>query len=177
MSNKSEILGAIGFIAIVGFLALTVFSVVTPWGYYDTVNAGERGVVKYFGEVQSDVLDEGFHWKMPIRTRIIKMDVKTLKYEIGANAASKDMQKTSTTIAVNYRLSPSNSNDMYQSVGTKYEDVLIAPAVQEAVKSTTAEFEASDLLAKRLFYHTLMIHGKRRSDIIECFAGTLAVCV
>ena len=38
---------------------------------------------------------------------------------------------------------------MYQNIGPEYVDRIIAPAMQEAFKATTAKFTASDLIGKR----------------------------
>ncbi|MCK5432096.1 MAG: prohibitin family protein [Gammaproteobacteria bacterium] len=132
--------GFIALFCIIGFLIANPFVI---------IDAGERGVVRQFGSVQDDVWDEGLHLKMPIRDKIAKMDVKTQKYEIGAAAASKDMQVTTTTVAVNYHLLPEDANVIYQEVGITYEEKLIAPAIQEVVKAATAKYEAEELITKR----------------------------
>ena len=113
------------------------------------VDAGERGIVKQFGNVQENVLDEGLHIKVPIRDQVVIMDVRTQKYEIDATAASNDMQITKTTVAVNYHLVPSGINNIYQLVGLDYEFKIIAPAIQEVVKAATANFKAEELITQR----------------------------
>jgi regulator of protease activity HflC (stomatin/prohibitin superfamily) len=81
--------------------------------------------------------------------KAIKMDIKTQKYEADASAASKDLQVVSTKIAVNYRLSPESTPNLYQTVGLDYQNRIIQPAVQEVVKSATAKFTAEELITKR----------------------------
>ena len=77
------------------------------------------------------------------------MDVKTVKYEVEAEAASSDVQIISTTVAFNYHLDPANVGKLLQETGTDYESRIIAPAIQESVKAATAKFTAQDLIAKR----------------------------
>ena len=113
------------------------------------VDAGEVGVIKQWGEVQDAVYDEGLHFKMPVRDEIEIMTVRTLKYEAAATAASKDIQQTTTTITVNYHIVGSTSNTLFQEVGMSYEDIIIAPAIQDAVKSITPRFVAVELVTKR----------------------------
>jgi prohibitin 2 len=143
VQEKGKAAGKIILLAVVGII---VIAILNP---FVIVNAGERGVVKQFGNVQDDVWDEGLHIKVPIRDTVINMDVKTQKYETDATAASNDMQITKTTVAVNYHLVPSESNIIYQEVGESYESKIIAPAIQEVVKAATANFKAEELITQR----------------------------
>ena len=122
------------------FLAFTAFT---------KVGAGERGVILNWGAVQEDVLDEGLHFKIPIYQQIKVLDVKTVKYEVQAEAASQDVQVIATTVALNYHLDPSNVGKLWQEIGSDYESRIIDPAVQESVKAATAQFTAQDLIVKR----------------------------
>lgn len=141
--NYSQEKYKIIFLMAFGLVALLI---INP---FVIVNAGERGIVKQFGNVQENVLDEGLHIKVPIRDQIVIMDVRTQKYEIDATAASNDMQITKTTVAVNYHLVPSGINNIYQLVGLDYEFKIIAPAIQEVVKAATANFKAEELITQR----------------------------
>jgi prohibitin 2 len=113
------------------------------------VGAGERGVVLRFGQVEDRVLDEGLHFITPIMESVTIMNVKTLKYEAVATAASKDLQDTKTSVALNFHLNPVTVNKLYQTLGISYPDTFISPAIQETVKATTAEFNAEELITQR----------------------------
>jgi len=143
VKEKGTLAGKRILLAIVGIIFVAILN---P---FVIVNAGERGVVKHFGNVQDDVWDEGLHIKVPIRDTVINMDVKTQKYEADATAASNDMQITKTTVAVNYHLVPVDANVIYQEVGMGYESKIIAPAIQEVVKAATANFKAEELITQR----------------------------
>lgn len=78
------------------------------------------------------------------------MDCKTQKAEYTMEASSKDLQKVSNfTIAVNYNLTKDTANKLYREVGIDYKSVIIEPAIQEAIKSTTANYTAEELITKR----------------------------
>lgn len=139
--DKSAFKFAVFFICVVGLIFV--------FNPFVVVNAGERGVIKEFGNVQDEVWDEGLHIKVPVRDQIAIMNVKTLKYEVGASAASKDLQITTTTVAVNYHIVPELSNELYQQVGLSYEAKIIDPAIQEVVKASTAKYNAEELITKR----------------------------
>jgi regulator of protease activity HflC (stomatin/prohibitin superfamily) len=114
-----------------------------------TVPAGSRGVVLNFGAVEPTILDEGLHTITPFRESVVTMSVQTQKYEVDATAASKDLQDTMTKVAVNYHIDPMDVNKIYQQLGINYQTSIIAPAVQEVVKATTAQYNAEELITER----------------------------
>jgi len=113
------------------------------------VQAGHRGVVLYVGAVENRVLGEGIHFIIPFAEQAIQMEVRTLKFQADATAASNDLQEVQTTIALNYHISPSQANIVYQQLGADYADRIIAPTIQESVKASVAKFNAEDLITKR----------------------------
>jgi hypothetical protein len=62
------------------------------------------------------------------------------KYQADATAASNDLQEVQTIIALNYHLSPSRANLIYQQLGADYAARIIAPTMQESVKASVAKF-------------------------------------
>ena len=113
------------------------------------IGAGERGVVLNFGAVQETVLDEGLHLRVPIMQKIVRMDVKVQKAQTGAESVSRDLQEAHSTIAVNYHVSPSKANWVYQNLGKDYKERIIDPTVQEVVKAITARYTAVELITQR----------------------------
>ena len=124
-------------------------AVVSLFASFSTVPVGSTGVVVTLGQTQSMTLGEGFHIKAPYITRIVSMDNRIQKQEVGAAATSKDLQAVSTTIDVNFHLSPGNSNSMYQTIGQNYSEILLAPAIQESVKNVMAQYSAEQLITQR----------------------------
>src|SRR5690242_18108721 len=113
------------------------------------VEAGHRGVVLYVGAVENRVLGEGLHFIIPFAEQVVQMEVRTLKYQADATAASNDLQEVQTTIALNYHLSPTQANIIYQQLGADYADRIIAPTIQESVKASVAKFNAEQLITQR----------------------------
>ncbi len=136
-----------GGIAMVAGIVLVIASLVL--GSFTTIPAGHRGVVIRFGAVTGTVLDEGLQTKVPFIDSVVKMDVRTNKYEVPAASASRDLQDVSTTIALNWRLDPSRTAEIYRTLGLEYIDRIAAPAVQEVVKQVTAVHRAEDLIVNR----------------------------
>jgi regulator of protease activity HflC (stomatin/prohibitin superfamily) len=113
------------------------------------VSPGHKGIVLNLGAVSDKVMDEGVHFRMPLVQSIIEVDVRVLKQETKAEAASKDLQNISTIIALNYHLKPDAVNELYKTVGLKYESIIIDPAIQEVLKSVTAKYTAAELITLR----------------------------
>lgn len=133
-------------IAIVSLVfGLILFFALSP---FVSIGTGQRGVVTMFGKVDDRVLVEGVHWINPLAD-VIKFNVQTQKVQVGASAASKDLQTVSATVALNYELEPSKVNRLYQEIGKAYDDRIIQPALQEAVKAATAKYTAEELITKR----------------------------
>jgi prohibitin 2 len=113
------------------------------------VQAGHRGVVVYLGSVENKVLGEGLHFIIPFAEQVIQLEVRTLKFQADASAASNDLQEVATVIALNYHIDPNDANVVYQQLGADYADRIIAPTIQESVKASVAKFNAEELITKR----------------------------
>lgn len=116
-------------------------------GFY-TVDAGQRGVVLSFGKV-NEVVQPGLHFLIPIRDRVILVDVKTQKASAPANAGTKDLQVVETEVALNYHLDENRLGEIYSKVGTDVEGKVIDPRIQEVVKAVVARYSAEELLKMR----------------------------
>src|ERR671939_1805825 len=139
-ANKLKILAAIvTFIIIIVVISESVV----------IVEAGHRGVILYVGAVENKVLGEGLHFIIPFAEQVIQLEVRTLKSQADASAASNDLQEVATTIALNYHIDPNQANVIYQQLGIDYADRIIAPTIQESVKASVAKFNAEELITKR----------------------------
>jgi regulator of protease activity HflC (stomatin/prohibitin superfamily) len=139
-SNKLKILaGIVTFIIIILIMSESVV----------IVEAGHRGVVLYVGAVENRVLGEGIHFIVPFAEQVIPLEVRTLKFQADASAASNDLQEVATVIALNYHIDPNEANVVYQQLGADYADRIIAPTIQESVKASVAKFDAEQLITNR----------------------------
>jgi len=113
-----------------------------------TVDAGFRGVL-LTGGGYSGTLGEGYNLIIPIVQQVIPIEVRTALYQVKADSASADLQQVETDIALNYHILPSMAGDVYQKTGEDYKVKIIEPAIQEAVKASTAKYTAEQLITKR----------------------------
>ena len=132
------LMGAAGLVTVILLLMLALYS----------VPAGNIGVVTRWGAVQR-IVQPGLGIKIPFAESVHRMSVQTQKDEIEASSASSNLQTVSAIIAVNYRLDGQFASSVYQSIGTDYQDKVVAPAIQNAFKSATAKYTAENLIKLR----------------------------
>jgi regulator of protease activity HflC (stomatin/prohibitin superfamily) len=130
-------------------LGIVVAAFLVFLGQCKTIQAGHRGVLLTWGRVEEKIWDEGIHFKRPISQKVIKVDVRIKKTQAEVGAASRDLQETTAEIALNYHLQPDRVNFLIQRIGSDYEIVVIAPALSEVTKATTAKYTAEELITKR----------------------------
>jgi len=139
--HKNVVRGVIA--AIIALIGLT-----TVFGSFYTVKSGERAIVFTWGELTT-VSSEGLRWKMPWVQSVTKVDIRVQKIESPADAASKDLQAVSTTVALNYSLDPGKLKELYSTIGMDVEQRVIATRIQETVKATAAKYTAEELITNR----------------------------
>jgi len=131
-----------GLVFIIAALILKPFAI---------VGAGERGVMMRFGKVQEAILDEGIHPIFPIVTSVKTLSVRVQKTDLKADAASKDLQRISTDLAINWNIDPAKANQVFQQVGDEEQIVnsILSPAISEVLKAATSKKTAEEIITKR----------------------------
>lgn len=127
-------------------LILALLFLFKPW---IQVGAGERGIVQNFGAVQDQVLNEGIHFLLPVMQTAVLMDVKIQKAITDAASASSDLQDVALSVALNYHIIPDKANIVYQTIGIRFKERIIDPAIQEVMKAVSARYTAEELITKR----------------------------
>ena len=130
-------------------VAIIVLVLLLPLSPFGTIAAGERGVHLRFTAVTGKVFGEGLYFRIPLIESVQMMDVKVQKYEMKSDAASKDLQTVHSVVALNFHIDPDRVGNIYQDVGLQFGDRIIDPAMQEAIKASTAKFTAEELITKR----------------------------
>ncbi len=146
MNKNKPFSGRTILVAVVVVLVLIML-----FSSYTIVEPGNRGVVVFLGDVEEDnVLPEGFHLVLPpLARQVTQVNVRTQKIEIVTEAASKDLQAMVITAVLNYHVDPAGAGLLFQQVGLDYENVIIAPAIQEALKAVTASYRIEEVLVNR----------------------------
>ena len=116
---------------------------------YTIVPTGHVGIKVRFGAVQEDYIPEGLNFKVPFIDKIEKVDCRTQRVDVNGEGASKDLQTINTYVAANYRIDQEKAFNLYKTVGDGYEEILVKPAMQEAMKTTLAQYTAEELITRR----------------------------
>ncbi len=148
---------------VIGAVVGLIFVLVIVFGAFGTIPSGYVGVKTQFGKVVGTI-NPGVYVKLPIIQGVTEMDVQTQKDQADATAASNDLQSVTATVAVNYHVEPQDASQIYANIGTDYASRVISPAIQESIKSVTANYSAQELITSR---------EKVREDIIALLSGKL----
>lgn len=118
---------------------------------FSVVPAGKVGMVTQFGNPTGRLIDPGLAMKFPFIQSVRDTNLRVTKDEVDAKAATKDLQDVTIKVAVNRRLDRNNVIAQYNKVGAEknIDNVVVQPAVQEAVKQVSAQYTAEELITKR----------------------------
>jgi regulator of protease activity HflC (stomatin/prohibitin superfamily) len=132
-------------------IILLLLSLAIISSFFVVVDAGHRGVLMKFGEVQPQILGEGIHFVVPIVHTVEKLSVRVQNQEISAEASSKDLQDVYTDVALNWHLKPEEVNLTFRQIGDQEAvvDRLIKPAVEEILKAVVAKYTAEEVITRR----------------------------
>ena len=130
-------------------IGIVIAGLVLVAGIMGIVSAGQGGVLLRFGAVTGDIKQEGLYLKIPFVEQVVLMSTQIQKYSAPASASSKDLQVVTTEVTLNYQLNAAKVGEIYRTMRQEYENRIIQPYIQEAVKSTTANFDAEQLITQR----------------------------
>lgn len=137
-------------IILISVIFLIIVGIIVFFSSIATVPTGFVGIKTRFGQVQQDVIQEGFNFKAPFIEKIVKIDCRTQKSEVVTEASSKDLQKISNIkIVVNFNVNKNKATEIYKEVGIDYQAVLIQPAILESIKQGMSQYTAEQLITKR----------------------------
>jgi len=134
---------------VISAIVIPIVILILIFATFYIIPAGRAGVLLTFGKPSMEPVLNGIHMKIPLVQSIVRMDVRTQKYEADASAASSDLQIVSSKIATNYHLETASIPVLYRDIGIDYATKIIQPMEQEVVKSITAKFTAEQLITKR----------------------------
>ena len=130
-------------------VVILIAAVAVLSGTLGTVGAGQRGVLLRFDAPTGAIKEEGLYYKIPFVEQIVLMSTQIQKYTAPATSSSKDLQVVTTEVTLNYQLNAGSVTKIYTELRQDYEGRIIQPYIQEAVKSTTANYDAEELITQR----------------------------
>jgi regulator of protease activity HflC (stomatin/prohibitin superfamily) len=147
--------------------------VLVLWGgcsSFYCVSAGHVGVASLFGNVRPEPLAPGWHWKNPL-VSVKEIETRLFAFHDDAPGASRDLQVVTTQITVQYSIVGSQAPGTWKEIGDHptIEAAILKPAIQESVKSVTAQFTAEQLVT-----HRHVVKGQVEAALRKYIATTLA---
>jgi regulator of protease activity HflC (stomatin/prohibitin superfamily) len=119
------------------------------WGLVHIVQTGRTQVVTRFGKVVRTNGD-GIALHIPIIEQTKSIDTTIRRESADADAATSNLQRVTTTVAVNYRITRENAVKQYQNFTKKdFVSIVVAPKIQDSVKVVTPKYTAEELILKR----------------------------
>jgi prohibitin 2 len=115
---------------------------------YTTIDAGQIGVVKRFGNPVRE-LSPGIHFVVPVADSVTPVVVQTRVVKPSEEASSQDLQMVNFEVTLAYHVDPRYATYVLVQLNDDAENRVIIPAVLEAIKSVTAQYDVQDLISKR----------------------------
>jgi regulator of protease activity HflC (stomatin/prohibitin superfamily) len=134
-------------VKIVTSAVLGFFLLLSAFDSYYIVEPGYTAIHLRMGSMLYAHTDSGAYFKMPFIDSVILINNRISKTTISTHSLSKDLQTVSTEVAINYRIN--DAMKLYKTVGTNFDEVILNPYSQEAIKAINARYTAEDLIRCR----------------------------
>lgn len=139
-------------LAVGGFIAvILLFSSVTR------VATGHVGVLTLFGKVTGETLGEGLHLINPLKSNN-EMSIQTVTLKESATVPSSEGLMMALDTSLIYHLNPDRAAEVFQRIGSDFENVVVEPTLRSAIRESTASHSANalytgerEIVAKQIF--------------------------
>ena len=135
---------------IIALAAVAVVVLIFLFLCIKTVPTGYTGILTTFGRVEDRTMGAGVHLIAPWQ-RIVKLDNRTQKVEINAQAFSSDIQQVDLKMSINFCIDQTTAQNLYRTVGKQYYDTILYPRILENTKAIFAKYSAEELVSHRQF--------------------------
>jgi regulator of protease activity HflC (stomatin/prohibitin superfamily) len=127
-----------------GTVALLVLVAILFWASVAYVPAGSVGVLTLFGKVTGEVLPEGTHLVNPFKVNNT-MSVRTQEIKETAAVPSNEGLVLTLDTSLLFRLDTSKAAHVYQTIGPRYQQVVVEPLLRSTIRSVTSAHSANAL--------------------------------
>ncbi|MBW4443701.1 MAG: prohibitin family protein [Plectolyngbya sp. WJT66-NPBG17] len=137
--NRRSIIPMLIAFALLGFGGL-----ITLLRSVIVIQTGEIGIVDLYGQISDQPLTPGLHLKNPLaRLTTFSTQIREVKENLAT--PTKEGLMLNVDISVLYRIDPDKAKQLYQTVGTNYEEVILAPQVRSLIRGATASYELNTI--------------------------------
>ena len=148
----AKVIRIVGFVIVVlGFLTSCVVQ----------IDAGQVGVQKLFGKVQTRILQSGLNFVNPL-VDVIKMDIKTLNYTMSGvhdegdksgddaiRVLTADGLEVTIDLSVLYRVVPSEAPRLLAQTGDDFENKIVRPLTRTRIRDNAVYYDAVALYSTK----------------------------
>jgi prohibitin 1 len=137
--------GSGNFLRLIGLGIAAFLLVILLFSSITRVGTGHVGVLTLFGKVQSgQTLGEGIHLINPLKTNN-ELSVQTQTLKESASVPSSEGLMMSLDTSLIYHLNPDRAAEVFQKIGSDYENVVVEPTLRSAIREATASHTANAL--------------------------------
>ena len=133
---------------IVGAVILALFLLITILSSFTIIPSGYTGVRTTFGQINNDIVPNGFAFKIPYVQHIQKVNNKQQEVTFNDTIWGESSERTvvyMTDVVVTYRINPEYSAWIYANVNDYKQNALPATLVASAMKASMVSLEASNV--------------------------------
>ena len=152
---------------------------------FKQIDAGKVGVQSLYGNVQPDILESGLHVINPLLD-ITDFDIQTQNYTMSAihsegaqegddaiRVLSNDGLEVVIDLTVLYRVSPTETPNIYKQIGVDYIDKIVRPVTRTRIRDNAVYYDAVALYStkrnefQQRIYKSIEDDFKKRGLVLE----------
>lgn len=161
------------FIRLIGLGLGAFLFIILLFSAVTRVGTGRVGVLTLFGKVQTgETLGEGIHLINPLKTNN-ELSIQTQTLKESASVPSSEGLMMSLDTSLIYHLNPDHAAEVFQKIGSDYENVVVEPTLRSAIREATASHTANalytgerEMVAKQI-YDQVSAQLKERGLMVE----------
>lgn len=131
------------------FLGYGIVALVLIFSSFFTVPEGQKSLITTFGRASDNILSAGFHAKLPLIQSVKRFDVKTIRADYKTQTYTKDIQTATITVSYSYNLIANDIVATYKEYGNDWQQRILYPNLEQAVKSEVGTWNADTMVANR----------------------------
>jgi regulator of protease activity HflC (stomatin/prohibitin superfamily) len=135
-------------VAVLAFIAIGIFV------SFKIIDTRERGILKYMGKIEDRTLMPGINFAIPFVSSIETVNVTNTRYEISSiKIYTKDQQRATLDIVVNYNINPSNVVALYKDLGSLHpshiQSTLMLPVLKSSITNELGQWTAAEVIRSK----------------------------
>ncbi len=131
-------------VRLIGIAIAALVLIILLFNSVTRVATGHVGVLTMFGKVTGETLGEGIHLMNPLKTSN-EMSVQTQSIKESASVPSSEGLMMSLDTSLIFHLNPDRAAEVFQKIGSDYQNKVVEPTLRAAIRESTASHSANAL--------------------------------